>query len=140
MLRQYDIVQIITTKGIKYVSGPPGQPSNPNGNWSIVGFIDGEALIAKDSTLAKVPIKDLRKIGTLDIDHILQEISKAGYLSGQKINMSAHLATTYGITIAKARKLLRDHNYRTVVNSIGERDSITSQIAKVLNGKEERKD
>ena len=116
------------------MSGPPGQSTSPHGTWSIVGFVESDALVAKESTVARVPVKDLRKVGSLNTHHVLEEISKAGYLSPQKINMPDHLATIYGITVAEARRLLQDHNYKIMVESIGERDSITAQIAKVIDG------
>lgn len=116
------------------MSGPPGQSTSPHGNWSIIGFVDSDALLAKESTVARVPVKDLRKVGSLDTNHVLEEVSKAGYLSPQKFNMPDHLATIYGITVAEARRLLQDHNYQIVVRSISERDTITAQIAKVING------
>ena len=79
MLKHRDVVQIITTKRIIYVSGPSGQACNPKGNWIIVGFIGNEALIAKDSTLVKVPVSDVRKIASFGSETFAKLIANAGY-------------------------------------------------------------
>ena len=81
MYKQFDIVHILTTKGIRYVSGPPGSPANPNGNWSIIGFIDKDVLLAKDSTIARVPLSDIRRVGSYDLDKVIDKIFHTGYLN-----------------------------------------------------------
>ena len=134
MLKQYDIVQIITTKRINYLSGPAGQSTSPNGNWSIVGFIGKDTIIAKEDTLARVPIGDLRKIASLSTESFMNEVSKAGYLKTKLIDMPEHISNIYNIDLEKSRKLLRDHNYNNTVTSKSERDMIVQQIAKVING------
>jgi len=68
-MNQFDLVQILTTRNIRYLSGSGPKPT-PNGTWSVIGFIQKEALIAKDNFIAKVPIKDLIIIGSYDINKI----------------------------------------------------------------------
>ena len=84
MYKQFDIVHILTTKGIKYVSGPAGSPANPNGNWSIIGFIENDAILAKDSTIVRAPLSDIRKVGSYDLDKIMNKIFHTGYLSSTR--------------------------------------------------------
>ena len=62
MFRQFDIIQIITTKGIKYLSGPEGHTTSPHGNWTIVGFVGPDAILAKENTLVRVPLTDIKKV------------------------------------------------------------------------------
>ena len=78
MWRRFDIVQLITTKNIKFLSGPKGYPANPKGNWSVVGNFSGkpDLVIAKEETIAVVPITDVRKIGTYDPDKALGMIKQ----------------------------------------------------------------
>lgn len=56
---QFDLVRIITTRNINYVSAQSGMTASPDGLWSVVGVIGGGVLVAKDGTLAKVPPADL---------------------------------------------------------------------------------
>lgn len=86
MFKQYDIVQIITTKRIKYLSGQSGQSPSPHGNWSIVGFIESDAMIAKESTLVRVPISDIRKVASLNISSFEEILSKTGIKTERQNN------------------------------------------------------
>ena len=134
MLKQYDIVQIITTKNIRYLSGPTGMTTDPHGNWSVVGFIKADALVAKDSTLVRVPVVDLRKVASMSTVKFYDEISQAGYLKSNKINMVPHVASVFGINIAKAKRMLLNHNLALEVKTIGECDMIVSQLNKIMEG------
>jgi hypothetical protein len=128
MFKQFDIVQIITTKGIKYLSGPPGHSTNPHGNWSIVGFVGSDAVLAKENTLVRVPLKDLRRIGQFNIENLYGKMSMTGYLKEDAINMPSHISDILGITIAEARQLLLDYNFKINVESEYERNQITERI------------
>lgn len=66
MLKQFDIVRIISVKGIKFVSGPAGKPADPNGYWSIVGFIGSDIIIAKDETIVRAPLSAVSKIASYE--------------------------------------------------------------------------
>lgn len=62
-IKQFDLVQIRTTKNIKYLSSEKGCATSPHGNWSVVGFIKREALLSKQGSLVRVPVSDLILIG-----------------------------------------------------------------------------
>lgn len=128
MFKQFDIVQIMTTKGIKYLSGPAGRATNPNGNWSIVGFVGPEAVLAKENTLVKVPLKDLRRVGQFDIENLYEEMSTAGYLKKSKINMPSYISKILDVPIADARKMLLDYNFEINVDNDFERDQIAERV------------
>ena len=51
MLKQLDIVQLTDEKKVTYVSGPSGRPACPKGEWSVVGFINDEVVLAKQNTI-----------------------------------------------------------------------------------------
>ena len=78
MWQRFDIVQLLTTKNITYLSGPPGRPADPQGNWSVVGNLPGKAqlLLAKDETLIAVSIMDVRKVGSYNLDKAIESIKK----------------------------------------------------------------
>lgn len=131
MFKQYDIIQIRTTKRIRYLSAPPGMATDPHGNWSIVGFIKSDIIAAKENTLVRVPISDVTKVASLSSNLFYSQIANAGYLKTTKINMVPHIATTYGINVAKAKQLLVDHNFKLEVDSMQERDLIVKQLHKI---------
>jgi hypothetical protein len=91
-------------------------------------------LVAKESTLARVPVSDLRKVGSLNAGTFMEEISQAGYMKKAAINMPSHISNVYGVTVAEARRLLKAHNFQMTARTTGERDSITEKVAKVING------
>lgn len=68
MLKQFDIVRILSTKNIKFLSGPPGKSVSPQGDWSIIGFVSDDVLIAKDETVVRAPISSVVKVGSFDVD------------------------------------------------------------------------
>lgn len=72
------MVQLLTTKHIKYLSGPAGRPADPQGNWSVVGNFPGKAtlLLAKDETIIAIPITDIRKVGSYDLNKTIEAIKK----------------------------------------------------------------
>lgn len=62
-MNQMDLVKIKTTKNVKFLSSNPGHMPNPDGVWSVVGFIGSDALITKDTTVVRIPVSDLRLVG-----------------------------------------------------------------------------
>ena len=137
MLKQFDVVQIVTTKRIKYLSGPAGQAATPNGNWTIIGFVDSEALLSKDQTLCRVPIIDIREVGSIrDPQTLWEEIRKAGYITEQNINMPDYISQNTGVEINLVKKLLLNYNFKIEVTSVQERDEIFKRIKPMLEGKQ----
>ncbi len=131
MFRQFDIVQIITTKGIKYLSGPEGHTTSPHGNWSIVGFVSSDAVLAKENTLVKVPLTDIKKIASYDTDLLLKQLTTAGYLKSEFINMPNYISNLLKINIAEARTLLLEYDFKLNVKTENERDEITEKVQKL---------
>lgn len=86
MLNQFDVVQLLTTKRIRFLSGPPGAAANPQGNWSVIGFVEYDAIIAKDTTIVRAPISDLKRVASYNLDSFLSKIQQAGYLNDRKKN------------------------------------------------------
>jgi len=74
MLKQLDIVQLTDEKKVTYVSGPSGRPACPKGEWSVVGFINDEVVLAKQNTIIKVLVRYVRKIASYDLQDVLSAI------------------------------------------------------------------
>jgi hypothetical protein len=128
MFKQLDIVQIITTKQIKFLSGPEGHAANPHGNWSIVGFVGSEAVLSKENTLVKIPLSDIRRVASYSVDKFMEQLSSTGYLKPKLINMPDHISKILDINIAEARTFLLDYNFKLNIKTKDERDSITERV------------
>lgn len=72
MFKQLDIVQLITTRNVIYMSGPQNAHVKPHGQWSVVSNIGNELLLSKDSTLIRIPSKDVVKIASYDPESFLR--------------------------------------------------------------------
>ena len=83
LFKKFDVVQILSVKNVKFVSGPKNRPASPHGNWSVVGFVKSDLMLAKDSTIALVPPDAVRKIAAYDLDGFLNNQKGIGH--GQKI-------------------------------------------------------
>jgi hypothetical protein len=87
IIQQLDQVELLTVKRVKYLSTKPGYAPSPHGKWSVVGIIDGDALLAKDNTLIRIPLADIRKVHTHNRQQVIDclvEICYKGSQSGKK--------------------------------------------------------
>ena len=135
MFKQLDIVQIVTTKKIKYLSGPEGHSTDPHGNWSIVGFVGPEAVLAKENTLVRIPLSDIKKVASYSMDGFLEQLSTAGYLKPDGINMPDQISKTLNINIAEARTFLLDNNLKLNVKTEEEKNDITERVLSIWQRK-----
>jgi hypothetical protein len=71
ILQQFDQVELLTTRRVSYLSDLPGKIPDPHGIWTVIGFVDGEALLAKKSAMIRIPISDLKKLAGYDPDTII---------------------------------------------------------------------
>lgn len=132
MYNQFDIVQIITTKRVKYLSGPKNYTTNPHGNWSVVGFVDNEILIAKDQTMVKIPVQDVRKVGSLDKDEFFKKLETAGFKPQVAISMAPIVSKRLSIGIDEAKSILTRYNFREEVSSREECEMIINRIRRLI--------
>jgi hypothetical protein len=135
MLKTFDIVQLLTTKRVKFRSGPKGYAATPQGNWVVIGFIDGEALIAREGTIVKAPLIDLRKVGSYNKDEFYRKLATAGYEEDSTINVVETLAAELGIDVSKTRELLLRYNLKTVVDNPAELSQIKQRMKSLLEHK-----
>jgi len=66
LLKQFDIVKILSVKGIRFLSGPQGKATDPNGLWSVVGIIGTDVVIAKDETIVRAPLSAVSKVASYE--------------------------------------------------------------------------
>lgn len=75
MFNQLDVVMIMTTKKVKFLSGPKGFIADPKGHWIIAGFIGSDVLLTKDSTSIKIPISDIKLVAKFSVDSIIDKLN-----------------------------------------------------------------
>ena len=74
--KQFDQVQLITTKNVKYLSAPSGTTISPKGVWSVVGVVDDELMLAKNNVIIRIPVLDVLKISEYDLSEITQFLGR----------------------------------------------------------------
>lgn len=127
---QLDIVQLKNANRVKFLSGPKNYTTSPHGNWTVVGFIADDAILAKDQTIIKVPMSDLRIVGIYSIDDTLNKISKIGV--SQQINMTEYLNDLMGWPLVTIPKLLSKYGFPRYADNTQHRDKIAEQLSKVV--------
>jgi len=73
-IKQLDVVRLITTKHVRYLSAPSGVPLDPHGPWSVVGNIGRDLLVCKGGILCKIPVVDVEFISKSPTSKILEII------------------------------------------------------------------
>jgi hypothetical protein len=77
MFNQYDIVRLRTVDRVKFVSGPKGMAATPQGEWIMLGAVDGDLVLTKDETVIRIPVQDVVKVASYDVAKVLQALSGA---------------------------------------------------------------
>lgn len=66
-IKQFDVVQLKTTKRVTFLVSPDGNTVSPHGFWSVVGIIDKtDLLVCKDGATCRIPIEDVTKVAEFD--------------------------------------------------------------------------
>ena len=73
MFKQFDIVQLKTTKRVVWKSSPPDSDINPKGDWSVIGSIGVELVLCKEGSIIRIPLEDVEKIADYNINKFFEE-------------------------------------------------------------------
>lgn len=79
IIQQLDQVELLTVKRVTYLSARPGYSPSPHGIWSVVGILDGDALLAKDNALIRIPLSDIRKVSSYNKKQVIEYITNICY-------------------------------------------------------------
>lgn len=112
--RQFDVVRLIHTKNVRYMSGPPERATSPKGEWSIIGFIETDAILAKQSTVIRIPTSDIERIAEYDRQALVDRLKNTGK---QRIDIVQEVSKILNITSDKARELCKKHKIPLIVDS-----------------------
>ncbi len=133
MWNQFDIVRIVSTKRVQYLSAPAGTQVTPRGDWSIVGFMGGDAVLAKNEVLIRIPINDVKKVITYDPDWFYKRLATA--TKKKLFNIVEIVSKELGIDIERAKEILLAHNMPFKVNSNSECGKILRFIKQTYGDK-----
>lgn len=132
-IRSSDIIQLITTKNIKYLSSPAGKATSPQGNWIVTGFLNNEVIATKEGTIIKVPISDIKKIASYSINELLNNLKKS-LQDSDSINVVTRISKERQWKPDFTRKILFKYNLPLFVQTEDEVASVLQHLKKVLEG------
>lgn len=76
---RFDIVQILTTKNVTWVSADSPKDLSPKGLWSIVQmYEDDEVLICREKDLVRIPKDDLKTVKTYNLTAAVNQLLTKG--------------------------------------------------------------
>jgi hypothetical protein len=127
--RQFDIVRLLNIENVKYLSGPRGRAASPKGEWSIVGFIDGEAILARQQTIIRIPTADIIRIAEYSKDALLDKLKQAGKPS---LSVSKAASQALGVSEAKIIALCQEHKIPTIVDNKAYETKAIEKLRKLL--------
>jgi hypothetical protein len=84
IVKQLDLVELLTTRNVTYLSAKPGHAPSPHGKWSVIGIIEGkDILVSREEAVIRIPISDVRKVESYDISRVVDSL-KGVRKHGQK--------------------------------------------------------
>lgn len=84
LIKQLDLVELLTVKNVSYLSAKPGHAPSTHGKWTVVGILAGnDILLSKEEALIRIPLTDIRKVESYDIHKVIENLKKVN--NGKKI-------------------------------------------------------
>ena len=114
VLNQFDVVRLLRADNVKYLSAPPGRATAPRGEWSVVGFVDGDCILAKQTTIIRVQPSDVVVIARYDLSKLAAQVKKVGT---PWIDIVGTASKTLNISPGKVRELCKKWKIPTRVDS-----------------------
>jgi len=137
-LNQFDVVRLVHTKNIKYLSGPSGRPTAPKGDWTIVGFVDNDCILAKQSTIVRVPPSDIILIASYSMQTFDKKLSEVG---NANLDVVQAISKMFEISPDKAIELCKRNKIPLKVESRAYVDKALKKLTEIMkeneNGKQQ---
>jgi hypothetical protein len=108
-LNATDIIQLVTTKNVYYISAPPGKVVSPQGNWIVTGFVERDVIAAKEGTIIRVPVRDVRRVARYSMEELFRQLKKAA-LNTESIDVVSRISSEMGWKPDVSRKFLFKFN------------------------------
>lgn len=102
-----------------------------------MGFVDGDCILAKQSTLVRVPPTDVIIVGSYSTQTFSKKLSEVGTA---RLDVVQAVSKTFEISAEKATELCKKHKIPLKVESRTYVDRAVKKLADILKPKEEEKD
>lgn len=135
-LNSLDLVQIKTVENVKWLSGPKGTKPSPHGVWSISHFLGGDAIIAKDGTLVRIPVSDIQRVGTLTLNRVYEQLANAGK-KAEYIDMIDVIAKEFEWDHMEAKMFLKRYGLPTDAQNQEHKEKVLSRARELAEENEE---
>jgi hypothetical protein len=133
-LNQFDVVRLVHTKNIKYLSGPNGRATAPKGDWTVVGFVDSDCILAKQSTIVRVPPSDVILIASYSMQTFDKKLFEVG---NANLDVVQVVSKMFEISSEKAIELCKRHKIPLKVESRVYVDKALKKLAEILKPENE---
>lgn len=81
----FDLVYILSTKDVSWLSAPRGSPSSPKGYWCITAIRrDGKFVLTKEDTTIITTMANIKKVANYDLQRVFNKIKNAGIIKKEK--------------------------------------------------------
>ena len=132
-LSSWDIVQVQRINNVKWRSGPRGAAVSPHGNWVVVGFVENEAMIAKDGTVIRIPVNDIKRVGSYSKEDVLAHLKTIGK-PDKTIDMVDSVAREFTWDHQRARSFLLRYNLPEKAQNEAHKQKIIARVHKLTQG------
>jgi hypothetical protein len=75
-IKRFDQVKLLTTKNVYYLSAPPMSETTPHGVWSVVAAVNNDGMLAKDSTIIRIPAGDVLVVSDYCLERLNDVLGK----------------------------------------------------------------
>ena len=76
MFKQLDQVVILKTSSIRWMSAPKGNATTPDGIWTVIGVVDTDLVISKDTTIIRIPYTDAKVVASYSLEIVKKKIGE----------------------------------------------------------------
>ena len=70
MIKQLDMVLLLSTEGVKYMHAPANANISPHGVWIVAGFVGRDALLTKEGATIRAPLGSIKKVAEHNVPHM----------------------------------------------------------------------
>ena len=128
--RQFDVVRLLKTDSVTYLCGPSGRATAPKGEWTVVAFVEGDMILAKQSTIVRVSPSDVVKIADYDLGLFVEGLQQAGK---PKIDVVQAVSKTFDISQKDALDLCKKYKIPLKVDAKKYEERAINKLRKILN-------
>lgn len=115
------------------MSAPKGNPTSPHGYWSVIGFIDGDILAAKEKTTIRVSPLDVQRVAAFDMERLRNAIFAPRSWERKKLSVKKQLMNIFDLTQEQVDKIIISHCIPPYVSTDEELQYVEQLVRRVIN-------